>query len=67
MSAKFFVILMLVLIAASLFSALAFLFRRGAADDRTAKALTVRITLSLLLFVLLMAGYYFGVIPSQGL
>jgi uncharacterized BrkB/YihY/UPF0761 family membrane protein len=67
MSAKILVILMLILIVGSLFSALAFLFRSKGSDDRTAKALTLRISLSLFLFLMLMAGYYFGFIPKQGL
>lgn len=67
MSAKLFVIAMLILIVASLFSALVFLFRGRGADARTARALTVRISLSLFLFLVLMAGYYFKLIPSHGL
>jgi len=31
--------------------------------DRTVKALTLRIGLSLALFLLLMAGHYFGLLP----
>ena len=61
------VIIMLVLIFASLFSALVFLFKDKGRGKRTAQALTWRIGLSITLFVLLMAGFYFGVIPSQGL
>jgi hypothetical protein len=34
---------------------------------RTVKALTVRVALSVTLFVLLMLGYYFGLIPQEGL
>jgi hypothetical protein len=64
---KGFVILMLVLILASLFSALALLFRARGRDTRAAKALTWRIGLSFTLFVLLMAGFYYGVIPPGGL
>ena len=63
---KVLVILMLLVIVGSLFSALVFLFRdRG--STRTAKALTLRISLSITLFVLLMAGFYFGIIPPAGL
>jgi hypothetical protein len=68
MLVKGFVILMLILIFVSLFSALVLLFRRG--NDRSsavAKALSWRIGLSLTLFVLLMAGFYFGIIPPHGL
>jgi DUF2909 family protein len=61
------VIAMLVLIVGSLGSALWFLIRDKGGSDRTVKALTVRISLSIGLFVLLMAGYYFGIIPPNGL
>jgi len=61
------VIAMLVLIVGSLASALWFLIRDKGASERTVKALTVRISLSICLFLLLMAGYYFGIIPKTGL
>ncbi len=67
MFVKIFVILMLVAIFGSLFSALVFLFRDQGRGTRTAKALTWRIGLSLALFVLLMAGFYFGIIPPEGI
>jgi len=61
------VIAMLVLIVGSLASALWFLIRDRGTSERTVKALTVRISLSIGLFLLLMAGYYFGIIPKTGL
>lgn len=64
---KIIVIAMLLLIFASLFSALVFLFKDKGHGERMAQALTWRIGLSMTLFLLLMAGFYFGVIPSQGL
>ena len=64
---KIVVIVFLVLIVGSLGSALYYLIRDKGASDRTVKALTVRISLSIALFVLLMAGYYFGFIPKTGL
>jgi len=59
------VILFLVFILGSLFSALFFLVRDKGQGERTVRALTVRITLSVVLFVLLMLGYYFGVIEGK--
>jgi hypothetical protein len=59
---KIVVILMLVAIFFSLFSALYFLFRDQAGSTRTVKALTLRISLSIGLFVLLLAARYAGVI-----
>lgn len=61
------VILFLVLIVGSLASAGYYLVRDKGGSDRTVKALTVRISLSIALFLLLMAGYYFGLIPKTGL
>ena len=61
------VIAMLALIVGSLASALWFLLRDKGTSERTVKALTVRISLSIGLFLLLMAGYYFGIIPNTGL
>jgi hypothetical protein len=59
---KIAIVLMLLLIVASLFSALFYLVKDKGTGERTAKALTIRITLSLTLFLLLMLGYYTGVI-----
>lgn len=61
------VILFLVVILASLGSALFYLVRDKGQSDRTARALTWRIGLSILLFILLMAGYKTGIIPRSGL
>lgn len=61
------IIVLLVLIVGSLFSALTFLYKDQGQGERTARAITVRISLSLLLFVLLMLGFYFGLIPERGL
>jgi hypothetical protein len=58
---------MLTLILVSLFSALVLLFRRADRGSGVAKAFTWRIGLSLALFLLLMAGLYFGIIPPEGL
>ena len=56
---------MLVLILASLASALVFMVKGRDDPKRMARALTVRIALSVGLFLLLMAGYYFGLIPGR--
>jgi len=64
---KLIVILMLLVIVGSLVSALAYLYKDRGTGTRMAKALTMRVALSISLFCLLMAGYYFGIIPPQGL
>jgi len=62
---KIVVILFLVFIVGSLFSALYFLIRDKGQGERTVKALTVRIVLSVVLFALLALGYYFGLITDK--
>jgi hypothetical protein len=62
---KIVVILFLLAIVASLGSALFFLVTDKGQSKRTVKALAVRVGLSLTLFLLLMAGYYFGLIPGK--
>ena len=64
---RFVVIAFLVIILLSLGSALYYLIRDKGKSERTVKALTVRIALSVTLFVLLMIGHYFGLIPKSGL
>lgn len=64
MAIKIIVLVMLGLIVASLFSALVFMYKDQGRDKRTVKALTARIVLSIALFVLLMAAFYFGLIPG---
>ena len=67
MLTKVFIIAILVLILASLFGALSMLFRKEGANDRMVRALTVRVALSIGLFAMLLAGFYFGIIPERGL
>ena len=64
---KIIVIVMLLMIVGSLFSALVFLYKDRGGGTRTARALTIRVALSISLFLLLMAGFYFGIIPPLGL
>lgn len=59
---KIAIVLVLILIVGSLFSALFFLAKDKGAGERTAKALTIRITLSIVLFICLMLGYMAGII-----
>jgi hypothetical protein len=59
------VVTFLLVIVGSLFSALLFLMKDKGTTDRTIKALTLRIGLSITLFLLLIAGFYFGVLPPK--
>lgn len=61
---KIVVVLALFIIIASLFSALYFLAKDKDGGTRTVRALTLRIGLSITLFLLLLLGYYFGLIGS---
>jgi len=62
---KIVVILIFIAILASLGSALFFLVHDRGQSKRTVKALAMRVGLSVALFLLLMAGYYFGLIPGK--
>ena len=61
------VIVILLVIVGSLFSGLFFMLKDHGQSNRALKALTVRITLSLLLFALLMIGYWTGLLHPHGL
>jgi hypothetical protein len=63
---RYVVLAFVVLILASLFSGLFFLIRDQGKSKRTVKALTWRVGFSLALFLLLLAGYYFGLIKPHG-
>ena len=62
---RYLVIGMLVAILASLASALWAMLRPGEDPKRMVKALTLRVGLSVALFLILMAGYYFGLITDR--
>lgn len=59
------IIAFLLIIVGSLASALYFLVKDKGQSNRTLKALTLRISLSLGLFLLLMAGFYFDILPPR--
>lgn len=61
---KLVIVLMLIGIVGSLLSGLFFLYRDHGAGARTVKALTLRIALSVGLFLLLLAGHFMGVLPG---
>ena len=54
-------------ILASLGVALVALFRRGDGSQTLLKALTVRVGLSVLFFLLLLLGWYLGILEPHGL
>ena len=66
MLVKIAVVVILLVILGSLGSALVFMIRDQGRGHRTAKALTVRISLSIGLFLLLMIAYAAGLIEPHG-
>jgi uncharacterized RDD family membrane protein YckC len=62
---RYVVIAMLIAIVASLGSALWYMLRPGKDPKRMVKALSVRVGLSVTLFLILMIGYYFGFITAR--
>jgi hypothetical protein len=67
MLAKVLTILMLLLILGSLFTALLQLSRKRGTDAAVVKALTLRVGLSVGLFVMLLLSFHFGWISPQGM
>jgi hypothetical protein len=59
------VYVLIALILASLASALVFVFRDRSGSKRAVKALALRVALSVALFVFLIAGFHFGLIPGK--
>lgn len=62
-----FIVLILLAILGSLASGLIFLIKDNGQSERMVKALTVRIGLSVFLFLILMLGIYTGVIKPHGI
>ena len=62
---KIIVLLFIVMILASLGSALYFLVKDEGTSTRTARALTWRVVFSITLFMLLMLAYHFGLITQK--
>ena len=67
MITKIIVILFLLGIVGSLFSGLFYLMKDKGTSERTVKALTVRVSLSVLLFILLMIGFATGLLQPHGI
>ncbi|MBL8377100.1 MAG: twin transmembrane helix small protein [Burkholderiales bacterium] len=63
---KIVVVILLLLVLASLASAMFFLVKDGGRTKRTVRTLTLRISLSVLLFAFLILGYQMGwIVPNQ--
>ena len=57
---KIVILVLLLAVVASLFSGLYFVYKDKGSTNRAVTALTIRIVLSLVVFALLMASYWFG-------
>lgn len=62
---KIVVLVLLFLVLASLFSALYFMYRDKGNSKRMVTALTFRIVLSVMIFLILIGSYYFDLIPHR--
>ena len=61
------ILVLLGVVLVSLFSGLYFVYKDKGGSNRAVTALTIRIVLSILVFVILMSAFYFGWIPQRGL
>ena len=61
------IIILLIAVLASLFSGLYFVYKDRGASNRAVISLTIRIAISILVFVILIGSYYFGLVPERGL
>lgn len=63
------VLLVLLFILFSLFQGMYYMAKDDGRNNstRVVRALTIRVALSLLLFFILMAGYYFGLLQPHGI
>jgi len=61
---KIVILVLLLAVLASLFSGLYFVYKDKGTTNRAVISLTIRIALSVLVFVLLIGSYYFGWLPE---
>lgn len=62
---KILVVVLLFLVLVSLFSGLFFMYRDKGNSKRMVTALTFRIALSVVAFLIVVGSYYFGLIPGR--
>ena len=61
------ILILVVAVLASLFAGLYFVYKDKGNSNRAVISLTIRIALSIVVFLVLMGSYYFGLIPQRGL
>lgn len=62
---KIIVVILLLAVVVSLFSGLFFLYKDKGKSNRVVNSLTLRVALSISVFLLLMISYYFGFYPAK--
>ena len=62
---KIIIVVLLLLVVVSLFSGLFFMYRDKGQSRRAVNALTIRVALSVSIFLIVVAGFYFGWIPRN--
>lgn len=67
MITKFIILFAMIIILGALFSSLLFLLRDSGNNQRSLKALTIRISLSLILFIFLIIAFKLGFITPHGI
>ena len=58
------VIILLLAVVVSLFSGLYFVYKDKGQSKRAVISLTIRITLSVIVFLILIGAYFFGLVPG---
>ncbi len=62
---KIIIVILLLAVVVSLFSGLFFLYKDKGNSNRVVNSLTLRVALSVCLFLFLMISYYFGFFPAK--
>ena len=60
------VLVLVVVMLGSLLSGLFFLYKDKSGGNRMVISLTIRIAIAIVIFIILMASYYFGLVPKEG-
>jgi len=60
------ILFLVVAVLASLFAGLYFVYKDKGATNRAVVSLTIRIGLSIVIFLILIGSYYFGLVPQRG-
>ena len=61
------VVILVLAVIASLFAGLFFVYKDKGTTNRAVISLTIRVALSVLILLILIGSYYFGLLPAHGL